>query len=72
VAAGDLEAQHRPDRSDYQDERHEPGSGRVEAERLGGPVQRDGIENDQGDDNGEAQSEAKGPAVAGIELDRQV
>ena len=57
---------------DDQDERDEPGPGGVEAERLGGPVQRDGIEDDQGDDDGEAQPEAEDPMVAGIELDGQV
>ena len=57
---------------DDQDERDEPGPGGVEAERLGGPVQRDGIQDDQGDDDGEAQPEAEDPMVAGVELDGQV
>ena len=69
---GDLEPQHRPDGRDHQDERDEPGPCGVEAERLGGPVQRDGIQDDESDDDREAQPEAEDPVVAGIELDRQV
>ena len=43
VATGDLEAQYGCDRGNDQDERDEQGPGGVEAEGLGGPVQRDGV-----------------------------
>ena len=44
----------------------------VEAERLGGPVQRDGVQDDEGDDQGGAQPEAEGPVAGGVELDGEV
>src|ERR1700734_2157245 len=66
MVAGQLEAEHRADRRDNEDERHQPGSSGREIERLGGPVERYGVEDDEQDDDDRAEREAEDPATAGV------
>ena len=71
VPTGHFEAQHRSDRRDDEDERDEPGPHRVEVERLGGPVERDGVQHDEDDDQSRADHESEDSVTGGIELGRQ-
>ena len=69
----DFEAEHGADGGDEQDHGHDPGAVVVQAEGLGGPVQREGVQDDQGDDEAGAQPEGQGAAsTPGSRLDGQV
>ena len=52
-----------PGRRDDEDKRHRPGPAGVEAERLGRPVQRDGVQHHELDGQGRGEREPEDPVA---------